>query len=68
MQWLKNLKIGTKLLSSYILLLLLMGGVGYLGVSNMGMINEMLDDLYNDNLVPILQIDEANIEMIKFVQ
>jgi len=68
MQWLKNLKIGTKLLSSYILLLLLMGGVGYLGVTNMGMINGMLDDLYTDNLVPILQIDEANIELIKFAR
>jgi methyl-accepting chemotaxis protein len=68
MQWLKNLKIGTKLLSSYILLLLLMGGVGYLGVTNMGMINDMLDDLYTGNLVPILQIDEANIELIKFAR
>ncbi|NDY56407.1 methyl-accepting chemotaxis protein [Desulfovibrio sulfodismutans] len=68
MQWLKNLKIGTKLLSSYILLLLLMGGVGYLGVANMGMINGMLDGLYTGNLVPILQIDEANIELIKFAR
>jgi methyl-accepting chemotaxis protein len=68
MQWLKNLKIGTKLLSSYIILLLLMGGVGYLGVSNMGMINDMLDELYNGNLVPILQIDESNIELIKFAR
>jgi methyl-accepting chemotaxis protein len=68
MQWLKNLKIGAKLLSSYILLLLLMGGVGYLGVSNMGMINGMLSDLYSGNLVPILQIDEANVELIKFAR
>ncbi|MEF3696362.1 MCP four helix bundle domain-containing protein, partial [Desulfolutivibrio sp.] len=68
MQWLKNLKIGTKLLSSYILLLLLMGGVGYLGVTNMGMINGMLDELYTGDLVPILQIDDANIELIKFAR
>ncbi|QLA17618.1 methyl-accepting chemotaxis protein [Desulfolutivibrio sulfoxidireducens] len=68
MQWLNNLRIGTKLISSYILLLLLMGGVGYLGVTNMGMISGMLDDLYNKNLVPILQIDEANIELIKFAR
>ncbi len=68
MRWLNNLRIGTKLISSYILLLLLMGGVGYLGVTNMGMINGMLDDLYNNNLAPILQIDEANIELIKFAR
>ncbi len=68
MRWLNNLRIGTKLISSYILLLLLMGGVGYLGVTNMGMINGMLDDLYTHNLVPILQIDEANIELIKFAR
>ncbi|MFZ5810431.1 MAG: methyl-accepting chemotaxis protein [Thermodesulfobacteriota bacterium] len=68
MRWLNNLRIGTKLISSYILLLLLMGGVGYLGVGNMGMINGMLDDLYTHNLVPILQIDEANIELIKFAR
>jgi methyl-accepting chemotaxis protein len=68
MRWLNNLRIGTKLISSYIFLLLLMGGVGYLGVTNMGMINDMLDELYTDNLVPILQIDEANIELIKFAR
>ncbi len=68
MQWLNNLKIGTKLLGSYVLLLLLMGGVGYLGASNMGAINDLLNGIYNNNLKPILNVNEANLDMLRFAR
>ncbi|MFZ5810428.1 MAG: HAMP domain-containing methyl-accepting chemotaxis protein [Thermodesulfobacteriota bacterium] len=66
MQWLKNLRIGTKLLASYILLLLLMGGVGYLGTTNMSAINDMLNGIYQNNLKPIINATSANVDLIKF--
>ena len=58
-QWLNNLRIGTKLLSSYVLLLLLMGGVGYLGASNMSVINDLQTGIYRDNLLPISRLGDG---------
>ncbi|EPR43964.1 methyl-accepting chemotaxis sensory transducer [Desulfovibrio sp. X2] len=68
MQWLNDRNIGTKLLGSYILLLLLMGGVGFIGVSDMGEINGLLTGVVNDDLHPIMAIDSANIDLLHFAR
>ncbi|GAB7081623.1 HAMP domain-containing methyl-accepting chemotaxis protein [Megalodesulfovibrio paquesii] len=66
MQWFNNLKIGTRLLASSVIILLLMGGVGWLGISGMQSINSMLEGIYNNNLQPIVDLADANSEFIKF--
>ncbi|GAB7081617.1 methyl-accepting chemotaxis protein [Megalodesulfovibrio paquesii] len=66
MQWFNNLKIGTRLISSFIIILILMGGVGWIGASSMNSINEMLRGIYDNNLKPIINLGDANTEFIKY--
>lgn len=64
MSWFYNLKISAKLLSSFLFMTGLVVFVGWLGMSNISTINGMLSDVYNDNLVPITDIANANMEAI----
>ncbi|AGW14802.1 HAMP domain-containing methyl-accepting chemotaxis protein [Megalodesulfovibrio gigas] len=66
MQWFNNLKIGTRLIASSILVLGLMGGVGWLGMSSMQTTNALLEEIYENNLKPIVHLADANAEFIKF--
>jgi methyl-accepting chemotaxis protein len=53
MQWFKNLKIGTKLLSSFIVLILFAGGIGWLGISNVQNVSRLANQIYLSNTMPI---------------
>ncbi|WP_051349750.1 methyl-accepting chemotaxis protein [Megalodesulfovibrio gigas] len=66
MQWFHNLKISTRLIASFMIVLLLMAGVGWLGATNMGKINELLFGIYTNNLGPITKLSDANAQMIRF--
>lgn len=66
MKWFYDLKIGVKLIVSFLLLTVVTGFVGYLGISNMGKINGMLDSLYERELKGDSLVKEANIKMIYF--
>lgn len=52
MSWFINFKTRTKLIIGFILIALMVGGVGGLGIYNMGNIENNLDTLYNDRFVP----------------
>ncbi|MFZ5989669.1 MAG: methyl-accepting chemotaxis protein [Bacillota bacterium] len=64
MKWFYNLKIGAKLLISFITVTILTAFIGYMGISNMGKINGMLNNMYDNNLVPISDISGANMQAI----
>jgi methyl-accepting chemotaxis protein len=64
MQWFNNLKIGTKILSSFLIVCTIMAIVGFQGLSNMGAINGMLTDLYKFHLLGISDNKEANISLV----
>lgn len=66
MQWFYNLKIGKKLLVSFLMLSAITAVVGYLGVSNMSKINDMLNNLYEKETLGISYVKEANINLIYF--
>jgi methyl-accepting chemotaxis protein len=66
MKWFYDLKIGVKLIVSFLLLTVVTGFVGYLGISNMGKINGMLDSLYERELKGDSLVKEANIKMVYF--
>ncbi|GAB7081620.1 methyl-accepting chemotaxis protein [Megalodesulfovibrio paquesii] len=68
MQWFNNLKIGTRLIASSVLILALMGAVGWLGISSMQTINEALKGIFENNLKPIAYLGDANTEFIKFAR
>lgn len=58
MKWFLNLKIRTKLLSAFLLVSILMGIMGYINIGNMKKINDGVDTMYNDRLIPIQMLGE----------
>jgi len=59
MAWFKNLKTMTKLMLSYGMLALLLGAVGYQGISGMGQIDEMMSKLYSRDMLGLSAIKDV---------
>jgi methyl-accepting chemotaxis protein len=66
MQWFYNLKIARKLIFSFIVMSVVTAIVGFQGLDNMGVINDMLNSLYKNETMGISYIKEANIDLIYF--
>jgi len=64
MKWFRDLKIGSKLLASFILIALIAGLIGWVGLSGTAEIKTRAESLYNDNLVPIKDLAYANIALL----
>ncbi|OFV69690.1 methyl-accepting chemotaxis protein [Acetobacterium wieringae] len=60
MNWFKNLKIKTKLLTSFILIALLVGVVGFIGIINTWSLQESDQELYENMTVPISQVGQMS--------
>ncbi|MBF0551643.1 MAG: MCP four helix bundle domain-containing protein [Deltaproteobacteria bacterium] len=60
MHWFYNLKIRTKLLSSFILVALIAGVIGFVGVINLRHLDEADKTLYERNTVPLADIDDVS--------
>ena len=54
------MKLGTKIITSFVGVALISGVVGWIGISNMGRIDGMLTGMYDNNLVPIAEIGNAS--------
>lgn len=66
MQWFINLKISAKLIVSFVILSCLTAFVGFRGIVNMTLINDMLNELYEYETKGISYIKEANVSLIYF--
>ncbi|HEX2865840.1 MAG TPA: methyl-accepting chemotaxis protein [Ignavibacteriales bacterium] len=66
MDWFKNLKISVKLISSFTAVAAITALVGFVGLSNMGTINNMLDILYQDHLLGLSNSKEANLDLMYY--
>ncbi|BAH75772.1 methyl-accepting chemotaxis protein [Solidesulfovibrio magneticus] len=64
MQWFYDLRVGKKLIISFIIMAIITGIVGYLGLHNMGAINSMNNTMYERELLGISAVKEANIDLI----
>ena len=64
MNWYRNLAIGTKLLSAFVLVALITGAVGWMGIRNMGDLNDVADEMYARELMGVSYIKEANINLV----
>src|SRR5580704_4939151 len=60
MQWFRNRKIGAKLMLSFGVLALLIGGVGYLGIRGMAQIQDALRDLHQNDALGVMYLEQAN--------
>jgi cyclic pyranopterin phosphate synthase len=66
MNWFYDLKIGAKIISSFILVSLITALVGYVGLHNMGTINDLLGNLYTKHLVGLSDNKQANLNLIYY--
>ena len=64
MQWLKGVKIGTKLVAAFVLVGVITAVVGFMGISNMSKINTMADTMYRQDTLGISYIKEADVDLI----
>jgi methyl-accepting chemotaxis protein len=65
MGWFYNLSAMKKLLSGFSLTWAVMAFVGYMGISNMGTINSMLETMFQRDLLGLSEIKEANVYLAK---
>ncbi|GFO70181.1 hypothetical protein GMLC_37600 [Geomonas limicola] len=64
MNLLNSLTISKKLLASFMILAALTALVGFIGIKNMGKINDLADQMYQRELLGLSYIKEANIDLI----
>ncbi|AFA48333.1 methyl-accepting chemotaxis protein [Acetobacterium woodii] len=61
MKWFYDMKIKTKLVVGFVLVALIIGLVGYLGISNITKLDISGQDLYEQNTVPLSEISEISV-------
>lgn len=64
MRWFYNLNTLWKVLSAFTVVCTIMGIVGWMGLSKMSQVNDMLNTLYESELVGLSHCKEANIQLI----
>lgn len=63
MKWFSNLKIKTKLLISFIVIAIFTAVLGVVGVNNMKKINTRSEDMYNNNFIPVQNLQKIQINL-----
>jgi methyl-accepting chemotaxis protein len=58
MRWYRNLAVSTKLLTGFAIMGILLGAIGWMGISNMGVMNANTDYIYHDQLNPIKDLGD----------
>jgi methyl-accepting chemotaxis protein len=66
MKWFLNLKTGSKLILSFVIISVILAVVGFNGLNNMSSINDMLQTMYNNELMGISYIKEANCNLVYY--
>ena len=66
MQSFYNLKLRTKLMSVFVLFGFIMLLIGLVGIYGQNRLNDMLDSMYDNELVVIAEVSEANMQAIYY--
>jgi methyl-accepting chemotaxis protein len=64
MQWFNDMRVGTKLIMSFICMAILIAVVGYVGISNMEKINSLANIMYSRELLGVAAVKEANVQLV----
>ncbi len=64
MKWLNQLKIGARLLAAFLFLVILIVAVGLIGVTNLNKLNNEVQAMYDQKLLAINYIKEANLQFL----
>ncbi|EJN34239.1 methyl-accepting chemotaxis protein [Pseudomonas sp. GM78] len=65
MQWFANLKLGAKLISTFLVVALVALVIGLAAVINIGKVNDLMTSMYSDRLVPIRDLNKLQIELVQ---
>ena len=60
----KNMKVGTRLISAFLVLCALCAGVGAIGMLNLSRLSDMSDDMYFNELMGLSHIKESNLNLV----
>ncbi|MBF0336826.1 MAG: MCP four helix bundle domain-containing protein [Nitrospirae bacterium] len=60
MKWFYDLKISTKLLTGFILVAMIAGGIGYLGITYVQKLAEASNVMYEESLIPVTIMGDIN--------
>ncbi|MEO5333764.1 MAG: methyl-accepting chemotaxis protein [Magnetococcus sp. YQC-5] len=63
MQWIRNMKITVKLIMAFLLVTIIMIGVGWIGITNMGALNDADTQLYERELLGLGAIKDTNLRL-----
>lgn len=64
MRWFTTLKLKTRLILAFLLTAVITAVVGFVGLGNMGNINEMTRSIYQEDLLGLSKIKEANYQLM----
>ncbi len=64
MKWFYDLRVGKKLILAFVLMAALTALVGFMGVRNMGLMNDMAGTMYNRETLGLSFVKEANINLV----
>ena len=56
MQWFNDLKLATKLILAFLVVATIAGIIGFIGTRSVNTVNDMMTDIYKNQLVPINDI------------
>ncbi|MGE8065870.1 methyl-accepting chemotaxis protein [Pseudomonas sp. NPDC089569] len=65
MQWFANLKLGAKLISTFLVVALVALIIGLAAVINIGKVNDLMTSMYSDRLVPIRDLNKMQVELVQ---
>jgi methyl-accepting chemotaxis protein len=60
----KNLKIGVRLIAGFVLVAAISAIVGFIGINNASQMNDKAEEMYNNELMGLSYIKEANINLV----
>lgn len=63
MEWFRNLRIGIKLVVAFMVMAVLLAGVGYMGISGMATINQMKMELYEQDVKALESLKDADVAL-----
>ena len=61
MQWFNNLKLATKLIMAFLIVAIIAAVIGYSGIRSINTVNDMMTDIYANQLVPINDIGTVRV-------
>lgn len=64
MQWFYDMKIGRKLIASFVLIGAITAVVGWVAVSNMGKMADLADSTYANETLGLIYLKQANVWVI----